>query len=192
LDEPLAALDASTRDEIRRDLRAHLSAFDGVRIVVTHDPVDAAVLADRVVVLEAGRVVQIATPAELAARPRHRWVADLAGTNLFSGVATGTTIAVTGGGELHAGAATRGAVFVAVQPRAVSLHPRRPDGSARNAWRGQVRTIEPVGDRVRVFVDGVPPITGEVTVGAVRDLALTEGAEVWVAVKATELDVYPA
>ena len=72
LDEPLAALDAGARGDVRRDLRRHLATFDGVRLLVTHDPVDAYALADRVVILEAGRVVQTGTLAEVTARPRGR------------------------------------------------------------------------------------------------------------------------
>ena len=85
LDEPLAALDAGTRANVRRDLRRHLAGFDGMRLVVTHDPVDAYALADRVVVLESGRIVQTGTLAEVTAHPRTRYVADLVGVNLIVG-----------------------------------------------------------------------------------------------------------
>ena len=61
LDEPLAALDVGTRAEVRRELRTHLAGFDGVRVLVTHDPLDAYALAERVVILEAGRVSQTGT-----------------------------------------------------------------------------------------------------------------------------------
>ena len=80
LDEPLAALDAGTRGDVRRDLRRHLATFDGVRLLVTHDPVDAYALADRVVILEAGqrrpdrhaRRRHRPTPLPLRRRPRRR------------------------------------------------------------------------------------------------------------------------
>src|SRR5262249_57395693 len=85
LDEPLAAVDGQARAQLQRDLRHHLSAFDGVILLVPHDPVEAFALADRVIVLEEGRVVQTGTPAAVTARPRSRWVADLAGVNLFRG-----------------------------------------------------------------------------------------------------------
>ena len=85
LDEPLAALDAGTRGDVRRDLRRHLATFDGVRLLVTHDPVDAYALADRVVILEGGRVVQTGTLADVTAQPRSRYIADLVGINLFVG-----------------------------------------------------------------------------------------------------------
>jgi molybdate transport system ATP-binding protein len=87
---------------------------------------------------------------------------------------------------------TPGPVFAAVQPRAVAVHRARPEGSARNAWSGRVSAVEPVGDRFRIQVDAVPPVVAEVTGAAVRDMGLREGADVWVAIKATEIDVYPA
>ncbi len=97
LDEPLAALDAGTRTSVRRDLRRHLETFDGMRILVTHDPVDAYALADRVAILDAGRIVQVGTLSEVAAHPRSRYVADLVGVNLVTGN-VGDGVLVTGAG----------------------------------------------------------------------------------------------
>jgi molybdate transport system ATP-binding protein len=192
LDEPLAALDATTRNEVRRDLRRHLTTFAGVRLLITHDPVDAAVLADHMVVLDEGRVAQTGTPAEITSRPRTPWVAELAGTNLFTGVAADGVVALDGARALVvADRVAAGPVMALVHPRAVALHLARPAGSARNAWAGSVASLEPVGDRVRVRVVGDPTVTAEVTAGAVRDLELVEGSMVWVAIKATEIDVYP-
>jgi len=192
LDEPLAALDATTRNDVRRDLRRHLSTFAGARLLITHDPVDAAVLADRIVVLDKGRVTQSGTPAEITARPRTRWVAELTGTNLFAGTTGGDgVVALDGGGVLIvADRGQAGPMFAVVHPRAVSLHRRRPEGSARNVWPGRIDTVEPVGDRLRVRVDGILPIVAEVTPGAASEVGLGDSTEVWVAVKATEIDVY--
>ncbi|HZN12763.1 MAG TPA: ABC transporter ATP-binding protein [Acidimicrobiales bacterium] len=193
LDEPLAALDVATRNDTRRFLREHLAAFEGPRLVVTHDAVDAAALADRVVVLDAGRVVQVGTPSEITARPRHQWVADLAGINLYRGVAIGGRVGLSDGGVLAiTDASTDGPVYAAIEPRAVALSRGRPDGSARNVWEGRVAAVEAVGNRRRVRVDATPSITAEITSAAGDDLGVVAGAAVWVAVKATEIDVYPA
>jgi len=194
LDEPLAALDATTRNEVRRDLRRHLHTFPGQRVLVTHDPVDAAVLADRVVVLDAGRVAQMGTPAEITARPRTPWVAALTGTNLYAGTATSQgEMALDGGGHLRlADLVHPGPVFAAIHPRAVTVHGTRPEGSARNTWPGRIAAVEPVGDRLRVQIDGTPPVVAEVTAAAVHEAGLVESTPVWVAVKAAEIDVYPA
>ena len=89
LDEPLAALDAATRIDVRAHLRSDLAAFGGVTLLVTHDPVDALALADRLLVLEAGRVVQDGEPREVARHPRTPYVARLVGLNLLAGTAAG-------------------------------------------------------------------------------------------------------
>ena len=89
LDEPLSALDADVRGTVRRDLRDHLRHHEGPRILVTHDPLDAAVLADRVVVLEQGRITASGQLAELVAHPRSAWAAELAGTNLLRAIGRG-------------------------------------------------------------------------------------------------------
>jgi len=192
LDEPLSALDASTRVDTRRELRRHLEAHDGVRIVVTHDPVDAMTLADRVIVLETGRVVQAGPLAELRERPRSRYVADLVGVNLYRGAADGLRIRLPGRGELVAAGHARGEVFAVVHPRAVALHRHEPEGTPRNVLPGTVEHLDVEGDRVRVIVAGAVPVTAEVTPAAVAELELTAGAAVWASIKATEVSVYPA
>jgi molybdate transport system ATP-binding protein len=192
LDEPLSALDASTRVDTRRELRRHLQAHDGVRVVVTHDPVDAMTLGDRVIVLETGRVVQAGPLAELRERPRSRYVADLVGLNLYRGAADGERIRLRGEGELVAAGHARGDVFAVVHPRAVALHRHEPEGTPRNVLPGTVEHLDVEGDRVRVIVAGAVPVTAEVTPAAVAELELTAGATVWASIKATEVSVYPA
>ena len=192
LDEPLSALDASTRVDTRRELRRHLEAHDGVRVVVTHDPVDAMTLGDRVIVLETGRVVQAGPLAELRERPRSRYVADLVGVNLYRGAADGERIRLLGQGELVAAGHARGDVFAVVHPRAVALHRHEPEGTPRNVLPGTVEHLDVEGDRVRVIVAGAVPVTAEVTPAAVAELELTAGAAVWASIKATEVSVYPA
>ncbi len=192
LDEPLAALDVSARGEVRRDLKRHLASFAGIRIVITHDPLEAVALADRLVIIELGRVVQTGSPAEVTQRPRSRYVADLVGVNLLRGTATAGQVAVSGGVSLQSADGAEGEVFAVIHPRAVALHRIRPEGSPRNVWRGRASTLDFQGDRVRVGVEGEMPIVAEVTPAAVRDLDLAEGGEVWVSVKATEISVYPA
>ena len=192
LDEPMAALDASTRVEFRRDLRRHLQSFRGVRLLVTHDPVEAMAMADRLVVLESGRVLQSGTPADVTQHPRSRYVADLVGVNLFRGRASHDVIALADGGSLTAAGAGDGDVFAVVHPRTVALFRTRPDGTPRNVWEGRAVDLDLEGDRVRVRLAGSPSIVAEVTPAAVRELGLDRGDQVWVAVKATEVNVYPA
>jgi molybdate transport system ATP-binding protein len=125
LDEPLAALDATTRTEVRRDLRRHLASFAGSRLLVTHDPLEAVALADRLVVLEGGRVTQTGTPDQVSSRPRSRYVAELVGVNLFRGRADGHAVQLAGG-VLVVADGHHGEVFAAVHPHAVALHRHPP------------------------------------------------------------------
>jgi len=191
LDEPLAALDASARGEVRRELKRHLASFSGVRVLITHDPLEALALADRLVIVEAGRVVQRGSAAEVTARPRSRYVADLVGVNLLRGTAHAGEIALHAGATLRPAEPVDGEVFAVIHPRAVALHRAHPEGSPRNVWRGRAATVDLQGDRVRVRVEGDIAIVAEVTPAAVSELALAEGGEVWASVKATEIAVYP-
>jgi molybdate transport system ATP-binding protein len=192
LDEPLAALDAATRIDVRRDLRTHLAQFAGPTVIVTHDALDALVLADRIVVLENGTITQQGTALDVVRRPASDYVAKLLGLNLLRGVATVGDVAVDGGGVLHVlDHGTTGPVLVAVRPSAIALHTAQPEGSARNVWPGVVDGVEPLGERVRVSVTGAPSVLVDVTPGAVADLHVAPGDAVWLSAKATELEVYP-
>jgi molybdate transport system ATP-binding protein len=192
LDEPLAALDAATRSEVRRDLRRHLASFDGTRLLVTHDPLEAMTIGDRLVVVEHGRITQTGTAAEVSAQPRSRYVAELVGVNLYKGNAAGHAIQLGSGATLVAADDHHGEVFAAVHPHAVALHRRRPEGTPRNVWPGTAESLEVAGDRVRVRITGQVPIVAEVTPAAAAELQLGDGGPVWAAVKATEVTVYPA
>jgi molybdate transport system ATP-binding protein len=193
LDEPLAALDAGTRTSVRRDLRRHLTEFDGAAVLVTHDALDALALADRVVILEAGTVTQTGTLAEVTTRPRSSYVADLIGMNLLRGRSSGTEIDL----DDHAGHVITadpfdGPVLALIHPNAVSLHRTEPEGSARNRWHERITGFDLLGDRVRVRLDGEISLVAEVTPAAVAEMDLAEGDTLWATVKATEITTYPS
>ncbi len=192
LDEPLAALDATTRAEVRRDLKRHLESFEGIRLVVTHDPLEAVALADRLVVMENGHLVQTGTAAEVTEHPRSQYVADLVGVNLLRGEAGNGSVKLASGQVVAAAGAELGDVFVVVHPRAVSVHRTHPEGSPRNVWSGRASSIELMGNRVRVRIDAAIPLVAEVTPAALKELNLVEGGEVWLSFKATDVGVYPA
>lgn len=193
LDEPLAAVDAGARAELRRGLVHHLADFPGACLVVTHDPLEALTLGRRLVVLEEGHVVQSGAPEELAARPRSPYVAELLGVNLYRGRAEQGAVVLADGSRLVAGLVpAAGEVFAVVPPRAVALFRSLPEGSPRNVWEGTVEHLDVVGAQVRVHVGGRVPIVAEVTPAAVTALRLDEGGRVFAAVKALEVDVYEA
>ncbi len=200
LDEPLAALDARTRLDVRTALRAHLEQFTGPVVVVTHDPIDAMVIADRIIVIEQGRVVQEGTPAQVARHPATDYVARLVGLNLYAGTrdTASAVVNLDGGGTLTVSPtpgtdAEARRLLVALPPAAVSLFTTPVENtSARNVWTGAVTGIELLGDRVRVEVTGAPSCLVDITPAALADLGLERGTRVWLTAKATETIAYPA
>ncbi|WP_223774455.1 ABC transporter permease [Streptomyces sp. 135] len=194
LDEPLAALDQTTRAHVRHTLRRHLDGFGGVCLVVTHDPVEAVSLADRVLVLDDGRTLQDAPPAEVTRHPRSPWVARMLGRNAWpcTAAADGTLVLAGEGRLVVADPPAEGTRALAViAPEAVSVHRGRPEGSPRNVWRGTVREITAAGSRLRVLIVSgqAPDLVAEITPQAAAELGLVDGAEVWTSVKATEVTV---
>ena len=201
LDEPLSALDVSARTSVRALLRRELRAFPGVAIVVTHDPVDAMTLADRLVLIEDGRVTQSGTPDEIRAAPRTPYAADLVGVNVFAGRLSrepdGTAAIHTRSGVVTCAASAEfpGAasdVLGIVRPADVSLHLEPPAGSPRNVFTGAISFISVDAERARVGIASEPPLVAEVTESSLRRLGLAEGTRVWASFKALEVRVVAA
>jgi len=207
LDEPMSALDARTRIEIRSVLREVLAQFRGPTVLVVHDPLEAMILADRILVVENGHAVQSGSPSAVARRPATEYVASLVGLNLYRGTlvdARSHRVDLVGGGSLIA--AGRGptdtgisalgagsAVLVAVRPASIAVHTHKPEhGSVRNVWAGRVVGLDLLADRVRLDVDGEIDAAVDITAAAMVDLGLTEGASVWLSVKATDVVAYAA
>ncbi len=200
LDEPTSALDVRARAQLRPLIRETLDAFPGVRILVTHDPVEAMTMADRLVVLDAGTVTQVGTPSELRDAPRSPYVADLVGLNLFAGrlepLEAGAGRLVTSDGDLivawpaSAPSTTLDGVIATLRPSDVVLHTSAPDaGSARNVLHGRIASVAIEGERARVRIASSPPVSAEITLGSVERLGLHEGAEAWASCKAVEFQI---
>jgi molybdate transport system ATP-binding protein len=170
LDEPFTGLDVSVQMALRIELGRHLRDFPGVVLLVTHDAIDALTLADRVLVLDEGRVAQVGPPAEVAAEPRTSHVARLVGLNL-----------VADGEDL-----------LAFTPDAVVVSLAEPQGSTRLRWRGQIATLAPHGDAVRLLVHASPDLLADVTPAAATELGLLPGTEVWLSAKQTAVSRYGA
>lgn len=188
LDEPLAALDSAVKDDVRRLLRSVLAEGPAPVLLVTHDPIDVVALADRLVVLEQGRVVQTGTPVEVAAAPRSTWIAGLLGQNSWRGVSSAAGLLVGAGQIFAAEPLPAGQPALALcEPAAVTVHRAEPEGSARTVLRGPVAELRSLGGRVRVSVASNPPIVAEITTAAAEELRLADGGDVWAAVKATEV-----
>ncbi|GAY08972.1 sulfate/molybdate ABC transporter ATP-binding protein [Pseudonocardia sp. N23] len=203
LDEPLAALDVDATPAMRSLLRRVIRDAKQTAILVTHSALDALVLADRVVVLEGGRIVEQGPTREVLTKPRTPFTARIAGLDLVPGTKCPDGLR-THDGTLFSGRAgdpiaegdDAAAVF---PPSAVSVFRDRPHGSPRNVLRVTLAAIEPQGDTVRLRAsppDGGPSwlegLAADVTLAAAADLAVEPGAELWFAVKATEVAIHPA
>jgi molybdate transport system ATP-binding protein len=192
LDEPLAALDARSRLDTRAQLRGHLASFPGATVLVTHDPLDALMLADRLIIVEDGAIVQSGDAATITAQPRTDYVARLVGLNLYRGQAEGTTVRLPDGFTLVTAVPLDGDAFVAFPPAAVSLFSARPEGSPRNTWPATVTAMARHGDALRIELSGPIPVAADITPAAAVQLELAPGRAVWATVKATEATAYPA
>lgn len=192
LDEPMAALDITVVPAMRQTLRRVLDGRSA--IIVTHDVLDALLLADRVLVMESGRIVEHGPTKDVLARPRSTFGARIAGLNLARGVAEAGAVR-TSGGLVVAGLqddlpVAEGEPAVAVfSPSAVSVHREHPSGSPRNVFTASVRELEPRGSQVRIQTD---ELSADVTVAAVAELDLLPGADVFLSVKASEVAIYRA
>lgn len=197
LDEPMSALDAANRPEARRSLRHALADFKGAKAIITHDPFEAMALADRLVILEGGRVTQQGSGSDMLRRPRSNYVASLAGLNLLEGEVEphGRLRLSHGSGVLAIpsdAAKTGDTVLATISPQAVTLSMAPPASSARNVFAGDVEAIEVFGQRARVALLTEPRLTAEVTLDAIASLGIRQGASAWASVKATQIEVYPA
>ena len=191
LDEPLSALDAATRAEATAALRTLLAEANAPAILVTHDFAEAAVLADRVAVIEDGHVLQEGSAVKLAAEPRSAFVASFTGATTLRGTATRradglTAVALDGGGVLVAADEAEGRVTAVVHPWDVTLEPPgAPAGSAQNRLAATVTTLTPAGNRLRVGLQAGQPLAAEVTAVGAERLGIVAGSQVLATWKAT-------
>ncbi len=189
LDEPLSAVDVEFAPALRSLLQAVLT--DRIALIVTHQVIDALMLADQVVVLEGGRVVEQGSTREVLTRPRSTFAARLAGLNLVSGTATAGGLRADDGTELSGliDSTPVGAAAVAVfTPAAVAVYVDPPKGSPRNVISDRVEVLEPNGTLVRVR--GAAGLAADITPAAAVELGLHTGGGVWFVVKAAEVAVY--
>jgi molybdate transport system ATP-binding protein len=183
LDEPLAALDAHTKVDVRAELQELLAGLEIPTLLVTHDFEDAAALAGEVGVIVEGRLRQTGSPSELVSRPADPFVASFTGANLLRGqphgrtgvrLDDGTVIATSDDGD--------GATTLAVYPWDITISTSRPNDSAMNVIAGSITAITEVGNRARVTIG---PLSAEITVDSVRRLRLATGQRAFASFKAT-------
>lgn len=196
LDEPLAAIDVQGSAGIRQVLAERLARARQPVLLVTHDLIDLWRLADRVLVLAKGRIVESGTVAEVLRRPRNQFLAHLGGRNLLAGTALGGDALRAGDLVVHGVAdiplASGDATLALIDPAAISVHLTHPEGSPRNVWPAVVTGVEPRGDAARLTCRAEGhPLGVDLTLAAVAELGLMPGVQVWLAVKASQVLLYP-
>lgn len=204
LDEPLAGLDVAAAAAIRAVLRRVITRIGCAAVLVTHDLLDVFTLADRVLVLEAGKITEIGPVPDVLTAPRSHFAARIAGINLVNGtVGSDGALHANSGDRWHAAPAQSGDVFSPEQraiavfpPTAVAVYRERPHGSPRNTVEVTVAELDVRGPAVLVRgaqqLDGAPGLAAEITVDAASELQLVPGDRVWFSVKAHEVALHPA
>ncbi|MGV0746371.1 sulfate/molybdate ABC transporter ATP-binding protein [Mycolicibacterium sp. XJ870] len=201
LDEPLAGLDVAAAAAMRKVLRGVLTRDGRCAVMITHDLLDVLTLADRVLVLDAGKVVESGSTAAVLAVPKSRFAARFAGVNLVSGMAAGDGVLTTAWnarwhGSPAAGVVAGGSAVAVFAPAAVAVYRERPHGSPRNTVEVTVAELDSRGPGIRVRADeqpdGAPGLAADITAESAAELRLAPGERVFFSVKAQEVAVHPA
>lgn len=193
LDEPLAAVDVPTASLLRQLLRERLAATGTAAVFVTHDVLDAMVVADRVAIMQEGRIVEAGPTQRVLGVPRTRFVAALVGVNLVTGMLDRDRSLQMADGRRFSGrilgddpppGASVSAVF---RPAALRVTVGSGLGSEPNSWDARVAALEPSTGGIRIRLAGDPAIVAEVSPVDVAEHALIVGSMVRVSV--AEADV---
>jgi molybdenum ABC transporter ATP-binding protein/molybdenum ABC transporter molybdate-binding protein len=177
LDEPLSALDVSTRSHVRAELKQLLKKLSIPTIVVTHDYEDARVLADRVAVMDQGKVIQFGTPSEITRSPANNFVAEFTGTNL---------VAI----EKNDGDSSESLAYVAFDPWKVQIS-RVPQSSSYE-WSGEIRDMSTIGGFMRLHIQGNSSFYADISIETYEKEDFQLGEIVYATVDAKEIRAIPS
>jgi molybdate transport system ATP-binding protein len=197
-DEPLTALDVQNRAKAAREIAVAVADACVPAVLVTHDYFEAALIGDRIAVLDAGRIVQSGSAEQLSAQPSTPFVADLTGANVLRGRAERrpdglTRVELDGGGALLSTDRASGRVAATVQPWEIVLSPvgaAQPAASTQNLLAGTILSVAALGNRARIGLELPQPVVAEVTAQAASDLGLVPGAGVVVQIKAAAVRLF--
>jgi molybdate transport system ATP-binding protein len=197
LDEPMSALDVTAAPAVRRLLRDILRAQSRTAVIVTHDLLDALAIANTVIVVDGGRIVESGPVRDVLTSPRSAFAARIAGVNLISGVVIEPGVLRTHWGATVSGSGeTDGPTVALFQPAAVSVHLDPPHASPRNVFHTTIAEMDSHGNTVRIRgadqPDGSTGLAADITAAAVADLDLAPGRQVYFVVKAQEVQLLPA
>lgn len=190
LDEPTSAQDDDGATAVRRAIRHHADA-GGCVVVVSHRPEDAYALADRLVVLDRGRIAQTGAPEDLATRPATPYVGQVVGATVLHGRVDEAILQGSWGRLVVADDVPDGPATAVIRPTAVTLHRERPSGSARNVFEGTIGEVTRDENGVRVRTVTSPPLIAALTADAADELEIQVGGRIWASLKATEVRVAP-
>jgi len=194
LDEPFANIDVERRPPVREAVRAAIAQHAMAAVLVSHDPVEAALFSDQLLVMEAGAVVQRGSPAQLRERPLTSYVAAFAGVNLYRGTATpasgGVSTVEVGASSFVIPGSVSGPVALVIDPDAVVVSHEPATSSARNALFGPIAAVVPDGASLRLSIASDPPIVARITKRSVDELGLAPGVAVHASFKASEVRVH--
>ena len=189
LDEPFSALDIQGKRRGRSLLKEALAIGVSGCLMVTHDLVDAFTLADRVMIIEGGKLTQFDVPDRIRSRPGSEWIADLVGWTYYEGIGEGSVVTLPHGTTIFtAQDDLDGPTSISINPASVSIFKSQPSGSPRNSWLSSIQNIEILDGRARVSLVGEIDICADITTAAANELRQSISSEVWVSVKATEVD----
>ena len=203
LDEPMAGLDVAAAAAIRALLRRVLTSEGRAAVLVTHEVLDVLTLADRVMVVEGGRIAEVGPVAEVLTAPRSAFGARIAGVNLINGsLDAGGVLCTADGTRWHGTAPPGGDPPIAGQravavfaPGAVSVFQDQPHGSPRNIVEITVAELDSRGAAIRVRAagqsDGAPGLAADITPDAAAELRVVPGMRLWFAIKAQEVALHP-
>jgi len=188
LDEPSTGLDEKSKQTIHRYLKTQKRV---ATLLITHDPLEAASLSERLIILEKGEITQSGTPDEVRNSPATPYSASLVGLNFVHALADGLVAMTNKGVELILSESIQGQVNIVIPPKSIALYREKPIGSPRNVLKAKILEINHVGGNVRINLDGELNFIAEITNNAFKVLNLHKGDEVWAAFKATELITTP-
>lgn len=195
MDEPLSALDRSTKEELIQELKYVHKKFDTTIIHVTHNFDEAIALADRIAIMRDGQISQIGDSTEIFRRPADKFVADFVGVeNIIAGVASQgsgkLTVIDTGNVSIYSSEQKTGEVHIAVRPEDITISMEKVVTSARNAFKGQVKEIIDQGALIKLTIDIGEPLIVFLTRQSFLDLKINVGKEVWTYFKATAVHLF--
>jgi molybdopterin-binding protein len=196
LDEPLSALDPNIQETVREEIKEIHSKFGITTLHITHNREEAIILADRIAIINNGRIHQVGTPQEIFRQPSTRFVAEFVGVqNIFAGqMIKNGRVKIRGlstmDGPVFTTSNLAGKVHIALRPEDIIITANEVHTSARNVIRGNISSMKDLGTVVRVDVNAGRKFMINVTKQALEELEIKLGSSVYLMFKASAVHVF--